>query len=245
MKNILIVEDNLITLGKLSESIYKEIGGEIKVYEAATVEDAYVILLANRIDVFIIDIILNTQISGDISGVKLANKIRKNNEYLFTPIIFITALADPKLYAYRELHSFGYLEKPFLMDEAIRLIRLALRSPVPVDEEKLIYFRKDGILYAVQINKVIYIQVRNHIMEIYMIDDKLKIPYITIKQFLKEVDARLFLQCNRSTLVNKKYIKYIDLSNRCVGLQKFSNTIDIGPTFYKKVVKELQSNEAC
>lgn len=245
MKNILIVEDNKVTLNKLSAAIYKEIGGEINVYEAMTVEEAYVVLLENRIDVFIIDIILNTRISGDTSGIKLANKIRKNKEYLFTPIIFITALADPQLYAYRELHSFGYLEKPFSMNEAIRLIRLALQSPVAVDEEKLIYFRKDGILYAVQTSKVIYLQVRNHIMEIYMLNDELKIPYITIKQFLKEVDSRSFLQCNRSTLVNKKYIRYVDLTNRCIGFEKPYGTVDIGPTFYKRVVKELQNNEAC
>lgn len=244
MKNILIVEDNMVTLNKLSEAIYREIGGAIHVFKAMTVEEAYIILLNNRIDVFIIDIILNTRVLGDTSGIKLASKIRKNKEYLFTPLIFITALADPELYAYRELHSFGYLEKPFSMSEAIRLIRLALQSPVTVDEEKLVYFRKDGILYAVQINQVVYLQVRNHIMEIYMLNDKLNIPYITIKQFLKEVDSRLFLQCNRSTLVNKKYIKYVDLPNRCIGFEKIYGTVDIGPTFYKKVIKELQNNEA-
>lgn len=244
MKNILIVEDNTTTLNKLSKAIGKEIGGAICIYKAMTVEEAYIILLNHRIDVFIIDIILNTQVLGDTSGIKLANTIRKNKEYLFTPIIFITALEDPQLYAYREIHSFGYLEKPFSMSGAIHLIRLALQSPVLAEEDKKIYFRKDGVLYAVQMSQVVYLQVRNHVMKIHMLKDTLKIPYITIKQFLKEADSSLFLQCNRSTIVNKKYIKYVDLSNRCIGFDKSYGVVAIGPAFYRKVVKELHNNEA-
>lgn len=241
MKSILIVEDNPITSKGLSDAIYKEIKQDIKVYIAANIEKAYEILLLNRIDVFVIDIILDTHITGDVSGLKLAAKIRKHERYMFTPLIFITVLIDPEFYTYRELHGFAYLEKPFSMKEAIELIHMALKAPSKNDEKEEFYFRKDGILYAVKVNDIVYIQVRNHVMTIHMTKEILEIPYITIKAFLKEVDNRLFLQCNRSTLVGKHFIKNIDLSNKRIGLINPYKTVDIGPTFYKKVLREVKN----
>lgn len=242
MKNILIVEDNPITSKALSEAIYEDVKQDIKVYIASKAEEAYAILLFNRIDVFVIDIILNPHITGDVSGLKLAAKIRKHEMYMFTPLIFITVLMDPEFYTYRELHSFGYLEKPFSMKKATELICMALKAPSKAEEKEEFYFRKDGILYAVKINDIVYVEVRNHIMSVYMTKEILKIPYITIKTFLKDVDNRLFLQCNRSTLVGKKFIKYIDLSNKCIGLINPYKTVDIGPTFYKQILREVKDD---
>lgn len=240
MKNILIVEDNPITSKGLADAIHREISQDIKVYIAEKIEDAYVLFLSNRIDLFIIDIILDMHTANDVSGLKLATQIRKNEIYKFTPLIFITVLTDPEMYAYRELHSYAYLEKPFSMKEAVELIRIALKAPSILDEKREYYFRKDGILYAVKIDDIVFIQVRNHIMSIYMKKEILEIPYITIKKLLKDMDDRLFLQCNRSTLVSKKFIKNIDLANRCIGLPMPYKSVDIGPTFYKNVIREIK-----
>ena len=114
MKNILIVEDNRKTLNALAQAISK-IEKNIVVYQAETYEEACAVAFSKRIDVFVIDIILTTEKPGDVSGIRFADLARKHDRYMFTPIIFITALADPQLYAYKELRSFGYLEKPFSM----------------------------------------------------------------------------------------------------------------------------------
>ncbi len=240
MKNILIIEDNTITSKGMSDALYREFNQNINVYIAKKIEEAYTISLLNRIDVFIIDIILDTHTVSDVSGLKLAEQIRKNEIYAFTPIIFITVLTDPELYTYRDLHAFAYLEKPFSMQDAIRIIRKALKAPSIIDDKRQFYFRKDGILYAVKTDEIVYIQVRNHVMTIYMTEEILEVPYITIKKFLKNMDNRLFMQCNRSTLISKKFIKNIDLSNKCIGLSNPYKTVDIGPTFYKKVISEIE-----
>lgn len=94
MKYILILEDNRKAREALVKAV-RGIGGNIGILEAETEEEARSYLFDYRIDVFILDIILTTQVPGDVSGIRFAEKVRKIESYLFTPIIFITALADP------------------------------------------------------------------------------------------------------------------------------------------------------
>lgn len=136
MKRILILEDNVKTLTSL-EKMIREISPEIITFPVQTYEEACVCAVKQQIDIFILDIILNTKQPGDTSGLAFAREMRNYKKYQLTPMIFITVLADPELYAYRELHSFGYLEKPFSMEEARKLVIKALENTVPVEKEKL------------------------------------------------------------------------------------------------------------
>lgn len=135
MKRILILEDNVKTLTSL-EKMIREISPEIITFPAQTYEEACICAVKQQIDIFILDIILNTKQPGDTSGLAFAREMRNYKKYQLTPMIFITVLADPELYAYRELHSFGYLEKPFSMEEARKLVIKALENTVPVEKEK-------------------------------------------------------------------------------------------------------------
>lgn len=241
MKNILIVEDNRKTLNALAQAISK-IEKNIVVYQAETYEEACAVAFSKRIDVFVIDIILTTEKPGDVSGIRFADLARKHDRYMFTPIIFITALADPQLYAYKELRSFGYLEKPFSMKQAVELIEQALKYQSPKEENQVIYLRKEGILFAVHPQKVLYAEVRNHILILHMEDETLEMPYITIKQLLKQVDQDIFLQCSRSTVVNRMHVKYIDIVNRYIGIDQDDIRIEIGPSYKKAVYQEFMDD---
>lgn len=165
MKRILILEDNVKTLTSL-EKMIREISPEIITFPVQTYEEACICAVKQQIDIFILDIILNTKQPGDTSGMAFAREMRNYKKYQLTPMIFITVLADPELYAYRELHSFGYLEKPFSMEEARKLVMKALEYTIPIEKEKTIWLRKDGILFAVPLHKVICVETRNHILSI-------------------------------------------------------------------------------
>lgn len=163
MKRILILEDNVKTLTSL-EKMIREISPEIITFPVQTYEEACICAVKQQIDIFILDIILNTKQPGDTSGLAFAREMRNYKKYQLTPVIFITVLADPELYAYRELHSFGYLEKPFSMENARKLVMKALEYTIPIEKEKTIWLRKDGILFAVPLHKVICVETRNHIL---------------------------------------------------------------------------------
>lgn len=240
MKRILILEDNLKTLSAL-EKIIRSISPEISTFPVQTYEEACVVAMKQQIDVFILDIILTTKQPGDTSGIGFAREIRNYKRYQWTPIIFVTVLADPELYAYRELHSFGYLEKPFSIESVKGLVTKALEYTVPIEKEKILWLRKDGILFSVPLQKVIYAETRNHILFIHMQDDLLEIPYITIKQFMMEAEGYGFYQCSRNTVVNKKFIKSVDVMNRYISFRGVSEVVEIGSVYRKRFVEEIQN----
>lgn len=233
MKYILILEDNQRARETLVKAI-RGLGSDIHILEAETEEEAGDYLFDYHIDVFLLDIILTPEVPGDVSGIRFAEKIRRINLYLFTPIIFITALEDPELYAYRNLHSFSYLEKPYSMNEALELIGVALKHPRMEEKRRVEYFRKDGILMAVDLKKVTHAEACRHTLTIYTVDEILHIPYITIRQFLKLCQKDGFFQCSRSVVVNRDYIKSIDLPRRYIQL-KNGKQVDIGPSFVDRL----------
>ena len=107
--------------------------------------------------------------------------------------------------------------------------------------EKTIWLRKDGILFAVPLHKVICVETRNHILYIHMQEELLEIPYITIKEFMSEADGFGFCQCSRSTVVNKNYIKSVDTINRYISFRGTDKIVEVGPVYRKKFVKEMRN----
>ena len=235
-KKVLILEDNLQTAQALA-AILKENERKITIRYTSCIQEAYRVSIEETIDVFIIDIILQTTKPGDTSGIKFAAAIRRIEKYYFTPMFFITALADPKLYAYRDLHCFGYIEKPFSKEQVKKLLAEALHYKTKNPEDSNVYFRKDGILYSVKLSQVVYVQVQHHRMQIVTEKDTLEIPYKTIKSFLQETDSPNFLQCNRYIVLNQNYIEYIDLNNCYIKMSGQKELLEIGGSYRKGIQK--------
>lgn len=239
-KNVLILEDNVQTANVISK-ILLDMSYRTNILKVATVEAAYRNSLEKTIDVFIIDIILDTTSPGDISGINFAQRIRTLPKYLFTPIIFITALADPELHAYRNIHCFGYIEKPFSSKQVSSLLSQALNYTTCKEENIIIYLRKEGVLYSIHIEDVVYIQVQHHIMKIYLRNEDIEIPYKTIKSILDEVDSKDIIQCNRYTIVNRQYIDNIDYTNRYIKLKGINKVLEIGVVYKKLFMSKLDA----
>ena len=101
------------------------------------------------------------------------------------------------------------------------------------------YFRKDGIILAADREDIVYVECINHVLNIQTIQgDLLSIPYVTLKKFLSDVDSDDFVQCSRSTVVNRCYIHNVDITNRVIQLKNQMGTVEIG-IMYKKGLKEV------
>lgn len=236
MKKILILEDNEAHMKALVK-ILSEIN-DILIFEAYNMAEANYMLSLNIFDVFLVDIILDTKVAGDVSGIDFVNQIRDNKRYQCTPVVFITSLEDPKLMAYKELHCYNYIEKPFDPKEVVKTVKEAIEIPVPTPKREYAYFRKDGILYSVKVDEIVYIVVSRQGVEIHTIKDCLKLSYRTISEILKNLDSADFVQCNRSMVVNKAYIQQIDLVNRYIRLKGLTTVVEIG-TSMKKQFKDM------
>ena len=238
-KKVLILEDNNKNAVLIRQLIH-ECDRNAKVYIEKDLDHAYALIMQNRIQLFIVDIVLDTARPGDASGIRFVESVRDISRYKHTPVIFITALQDPEIYAYRELHCYGYIEKPFAIDQIRKLLRDALDYNETDQKEYMLHFRKDGVLYPISCSDIVYAQSTNHQICFYLANGtEFTIHYKTCKQILEEAEYDEFLQCNRGTIVNRRYIKNIDVTNGLITLEK-DIRIDIGIRFKKKFIEALQ-----
>lgn len=239
-RNVLIVEDNKACLDALVEITHKcDSAGAI--FCAENKETAYTYAIEEKIDLFLIDIILDSSDPQDVSGMLFAERIRQMEQYRYVPIIFITSLIDEQMSAFHNLQSFGYIEKPFDVDKLSKLITLALNCPLDGRGEKKIpytYYRKDGVFYSIENEKIICIESRDRRLFVYAEEETIEIRYKTIQSIFKGLPKDEFIQCSRNCLINRKYIKSIDMTNRYIRM-KNGMDIEIGRVVKKKFFEEL------
>lgn len=237
-KSVLIIEDNTTQLEMLKRLVL-EVNAGAEVYTASDVHTAYEILLEQTIDVFLVDIILDTKKPGDTSGVRLVEKLRTIPKYMFTPVLFVTSVEDTTKYAYTDLNCLGYVEKPFSPEDVKKLVEKALNFSTNRNQDATFCFSKDRILFPVKVRDILYIDNTRHVVNVHTVKGgTLTVPYKTCKELLSEVDTDCLMQCSRSTIVNKDFIENIDLMSRYITLKGVEEKIDIGITFKKKILAE-------
>jgi len=237
VKKVLILEDNPAALEHLVKMV-QELDIKNTVYAFDNTKDAYQCAMEKTIDLFLIDIILDTNHPGDTSGLQFVENIRCVEHYGFTPIIFITCLEDARSYTYENLHCYSFIEKPFDVEKVKRAIAQGLKFPGTNKQSKTLYFRKDGIILAVEREEIVYAESVYHTMHIHTSrNDVLKVPYIALKKLLEDIDSSDFIQCSRNTIVNKKFVENVDIPNRVIQMRDGLGRVEIGIMF-KKYVKE-------
>lgn len=238
IQKVLIVEDCEVhseALQKILNNLHKN----LEIYCAPDMEKAFQISLEQHICLFLVDIILDMIKPGDVSGLNFVREIRGIERYQFTPVIFITSLEDPKLYSYSSLHCFGYIEKPFQADEVQEIVLDALKYPMPKEDNKCVYFRKEGIVYAKYIREILYITISRRKAVIHCVDEDLVIPYVTCEALLEELDSDLLVPCSRYSVINKIHIDRIDYPNRFVWLKHVEHPIEIGIVMKKTFMQRM------
>lgn len=226
IKNVLLVEDNEIHMKALEKLLSKI--PNLKIVKAYNMAEACYMLSLYEFNLFLIDIVLDKNIRGDLSGIQLVNHIRELSKYQFTPVIFITSLEDPKLSAFKELHCYDYIEKPFSSEQVSSVVRKALEYPVLRKNNEYMYIKKEGIIYSFELINVKYITVSRKGLDIYAVDEACHMPYMNMEKLLLELGNDNFLQCNRNTIVNKRYIESIDYANKILRIKGQKDYISIG-----------------
>ena len=240
MRKALIVEDNDNSRSMVIKALF-QIDSALKVYEANNAEDAYYIAMNQSISLFVIDIILSKDVPGDVSGIIFADRLRKCDQYKYTPMIILTALEDPKLNAYSQLHCYSYLEKPINIEKMKEILKEALELPICRKKDEYVYFRKDGILHSIKKSDILYISVERRHTVIVCMNEKVEIGYKTCRQLLELLDSDDFIQCNRSTIVNRKYIRSVDAVSRYIMLKYSEQILEVGIIMKKSFLEKLQN----
>ena len=237
-KNVLIVEDNRHSMDALVE-LTRECDSTSVIYCAENSAMAYKYAMEHRIDLFLIDIMLDSKAQNDVSGITFADKMRQQEQYKFVPIIFITALEDYAMTAFHKLHCYEYIEKPFDFDKVRKTIAEALQYPTKDKRENpYFYYRKDGIWYSIENERIMFAESYMRVLRIHLLDETIEIPNMACGTFLEKLNHRDFLQYSRNGILNRKYIDYIDETNRYVRM-KNGEMLEIGRVIKKRFMQEL------
>lgn len=226
-KQILIIEDNKRCMEKACELISKIDG--VFIHKAENSEQAYRYALEYHIDLFIVDIILNINIPGDVAGTKFVESIRKIERYKFAPIIFTTSLEDADFYAYAQLHCYRYFEKPYDNEEFVKIVKETLDFKTAKEESRYYNYKKDGIYYTVKVENIVYFQINSYSVFIHCADGTvIEAPYKSSKLILLELNSERFIKCNKNTIVNADFVENTDAVNRYIKLRNGHGTLELG-----------------
>jgi len=246
MYNILILEDDCIQLKTLS-NIIKQSGDMYKVYEAKSIFEAFKIADQVMIDLFYIDINLKTE-----SGLKFAKEIRKKEDYKLTWIIFVTIYKEYMLSAFKKIHCYDYIMKPYNEKDIQRITKTLIsesKAQVAVTDirEKFIIVNVKNIQVKIFVDEIIFVEVFIRTSIIHTINGSFIIDYLSLKKLHSMIDYKNILQSHRSYLVNLKYINKIEKSNDKTSFKIHFYNIDetalLGNNFKKYIMNRFNNAE--
>ncbi len=239
-RNVLILEDLQVAREFLTK-IVSDCDEDICVYPCGTVEEACNCMLKRKIDLFLLDIVLNPDEVGDFSGIRFADFVRGHEQYLAAEIIFVTSLAGLEIDLMKKVHCFDYIEKPISEERVKRVVKDALRKlNVKKPEDAVLYVRKDRVSYPIREKDIVYLESRRKILSIHKTDDTLEIPNLSLKYFLKEIGTQKFLMPTKGVAINSRYIEYVDSGNSYVKMKGVDQLIELGSRMKKSFLKEME-----
>lgn len=239
MKKVLIIEDNKLEMEALSCIIHK-IEPKTELLTTNDMGEAVKLAISNSISLFIVDIVLNPKDKNDISGINFVETIRKLPQYRYSPVVFVTSLHDPRLYAYEKLHCYRYIQKPLFYKDVEKIFREALEFQVSVETETPLKIKQDGILYVIPKDDIIYAYSKAAKMTIVTEKERYDFYYLTCDELIELLSSNRFFKCNRSTIVNKNKVHSIDQRLDVIQFWSCDDKVKVGKTYKADVVRSLE-----
>lgn len=237
MARILILEDEEQSREVLTRML-QNMSSEVTVDAAADLATARLLLDSTvSFDLFLLDINLCPQDTEDKSGLLFAEEIRAIRQCEFTPLVMITSIAGLEIDAYRKLHCYQYIVKPYVQEEIQELVDKVLFH-IQAEQQPSIIVKKEGINYKISCDEIVYCKAISRGVCICMKKEQMEVPYLSIRQLLEKLPKNLFFQCHRMFVVNKNAVRYYDLVNQVIQVEGYDTTIDIGVT-YKAEVRRI------
>ena len=221
MARILILEDEEQSREVLTRML-QNMSSEVTVDAAADLATARLLLDSTvSFDLFLLDINLCPQDTEDKSGLLFAEEIRAIRQYEFTPLVMITSIAGLEIDAYRKLHCYQYIVKPYVQEEIQELVDKVLFH-IQAEQQPSIIVKKEGINYKISCDEIVYCKAISRGVCICMKKEQMEVPYLSIRQLLEKLPKNLFFQCHRMFVVNKNAVRYYDLVNQVIQVEGYS-----------------------
>lgn len=232
MTTIMIVEDDK-TICKGVKKIVKDKDGKIEIFTTGYAKEALEYANKRCIDFFLLDIQLL-----DYSGLALAKQIRQIAKYRFTPIVFITAVPTKELEAFKKIHCYDYIIKPFFQDDVKQVISTLLDYCNEEKENKVLKMKQRDYIHVISQDEIVFIESKNRKLFVSTINEVMEFSSYSLKEITNKLNDE-FQQCHKSYIVNKNYIRKCDRANNQLYLFKSKYTIPIGRKYRNRIMEML------
>lgn len=225
---ILILEDDHIMRNYLCK-IVTSCDENIVIYDFEDEKMALEFTLNHRVDIFILDIILDEKNSGDRTGISFASIIRDKKEFCSSEIIFVTALGGLEVELLKKVHCFDYIMKPIEKKCVEKVIKGALQKVRggTADKDEIISFRINGIYFPILTEEIVMLEGHTRLLNVYRKNEVIKVPNISLNAVLKQIHKEKFLEARRKLVVNIRYIENIDPINYYIKVKNRSELIEL------------------
>lgn len=229
MLNFVLCDDNLNIVNKMKEMleiifVKHDIEANVS-FISDNAKDTLNFVNDNHVDVAILDVNLNS----NISGIDLAKQIRKNNKDIY--IIFSTGHMEYSLIAYT-VKTFDYLPKPITI-ERLEITINRLLDDMQTSNKKFINIDKKTILNPDEIN--------------YIKKDGMKLIFCTdsdnyeVYNSFNKIQSSLpdnFVRCHKSYIANTNNILNVNTKKNIIN---FNNDLscEIGPKYKNNLMEVL------
>ncbi len=240
MSNILIVDDNIDILQSYKRGLetnkdIQSIGKPINIYIAPTYNNALELSQKIIFDIFLLDV----DLAYMYTGIDLANELRKNSHYKIANIIFATADPKKEMEAFRNIHCYSYLVKPFSEEELINAIFPLIKYGKVQQDYKLI-ITNNYTKIAISIDEIIYIEAVLRGTKIHTLYETITARYENLKNILSQLSkdpSCNFIQCHKSFIINKNYMKCIHKNENIVEMKNAKEQIPVGKKFRNELLE--------
>lgn len=211
MLKILIVEDDVIQRNNLIK-IVQDMQIETQVYHSDSKDSALQLLETQDIDLFLVDVKLNNS-----NGLDLAKEIRKISKYKLTWIVFLTTHIDFMLQAFKEIHCYDYILKPYKKSKIIDTLTTLLSkniSETVVEEKEYISFESQGVMIRIPVEEIYFIEVRLRTCMIYAETGIYTINRTSLKKVLEMISVDYIIKTHKSFAVNVNKVHKLEKISR-------------------------------
>ena len=210
MFQICICDDNHDFLLNLSKKIYNIASKnniEISIIKYSSANQLLFDIDEHKNDIYIyfLDILMD-----NFNGIDIANKIRKYN--FNSQIIFLTSSKE-HVFDALDVMPLHYLIKQDLNNNKLEEVFMKAINLVSPRKSNLFYYKIGHTVKCIDINKIIFFEIKNRIVTMKCIDGSTEQFYFTMKNLVNQINNNCFIQIHRSFLINAYYIKSIDGKN--------------------------------
>lgn len=235
MLNFVLCDDNASVLGKLSqilESIFIQNGYNAQIaFQCTNPNELLFYLSKHTPDVIFLDI----NFHSEISGLTLAQQIRKYNKKSY--IIFVTGHLEYSPIAY-QYGTFDYISKPFTYDR----IEASIKRLWEDFEIRPSFIRMGTGSHFINADQVEYIQ-RDGMKLIYQSFNNNYESYSSFKKIEGTLPAN-FVRSHKSYIVNINHISHIEPNHNLIYFANGSNC-SIGPKYKNTLMEVIKNHELC